>query len=207
MPLQTLREDIDYGFSEACTTYGVIGVKVWVYKGDTLGRTDLSAAEKEAAPPPERDERRPRRPGTGRPGDRRGPGGPGGRRDADAKPDAAAPDSRPPARRGRTAGDRAPAGREGRHATTLLPTAGRLQFCKPAKELPALAEGRLLEMVQTLLIKERDAGAAAGPVKPHEYDPALDTGVGAFSYAFNNGWVPGTLNTSLKDASNAVMRM
>ena len=33
----TLRADIDYGFSEAKTTYGVIGVKVWVYKGDTLG--------------------------------------------------------------------------------------------------------------------------------------------------------------------------
>lgn len=34
VPLQTLRADIDYGFSEAFTTYGVIGVKVWVYKGD-----------------------------------------------------------------------------------------------------------------------------------------------------------------------------
>src|SRR5947209_16636611 len=36
VPLHTLRADIDYGFSEAKTTYGVIGVKVWVYKGDTL---------------------------------------------------------------------------------------------------------------------------------------------------------------------------
>lgn len=36
VPLQTLRADIDYGFSEARTTYGVIGVKVWVYKGDIL---------------------------------------------------------------------------------------------------------------------------------------------------------------------------
>ena len=34
VPLHTLRADIDYGFSEAKTTYGVIGVKVWVYKGD-----------------------------------------------------------------------------------------------------------------------------------------------------------------------------
>ena len=34
VPLQTLRADIDYGFAEAFTTYGVIGVKVWVYKGD-----------------------------------------------------------------------------------------------------------------------------------------------------------------------------
>jgi len=38
VPLHTLRADIEYGFSEALTTYGIIGVKVWVYKGDTLGR-------------------------------------------------------------------------------------------------------------------------------------------------------------------------
>jgi len=37
VPLHTLRADIDYGTSEAKTTYGVIGVKVWVYKGDNLG--------------------------------------------------------------------------------------------------------------------------------------------------------------------------
>jgi small subunit ribosomal protein S3 len=60
VPLHTLRADIDYGFSEAKTTYGVIGVKVWVYKGDTLGRSEAPAAE--AAPAPEREERRVRRP-------------------------------------------------------------------------------------------------------------------------------------------------
>ncbi|HAT38801.1 30S ribosomal protein S3 [Polynucleobacter necessarius] len=38
VPLHTLRADIDYATSEAETTYGIIGVKVWVYKGDTLGR-------------------------------------------------------------------------------------------------------------------------------------------------------------------------
>ena len=103
VPLHTLRADIDYGTSEAETTYGIIGVKVWVYKGDTLGRTDLAAAEKEAAPPPEREDRRPRRPGgPGRPGERRGPGGPGGGRrpaqaDGDAKPAAPAPDAARPA--------------------------------------------------------------------------------------------------------------
>jgi small subunit ribosomal protein S3 len=83
VPLHTLRADIDYGFSEAVTTYGIIGVKCWVYKGDTLGRGDVAVAEKDAAPPPDREDRRPRRPGGapgGRPGagDRRGPGGPGG---------------------------------------------------------------------------------------------------------------------------------
>lgn len=36
IPLQTLRADIDYGFAEASTTYGKIGVKVWIYKGDVL---------------------------------------------------------------------------------------------------------------------------------------------------------------------------
>ena len=34
IPLHTLRADIDYGFSEASTTYGIIGVKVWIYKGE-----------------------------------------------------------------------------------------------------------------------------------------------------------------------------
>ncbi|WP_454905283.1 30S ribosomal protein S3 [Variovorax gossypii] len=76
VPLHTLRADIDYGTSEAKTTYGVIGVKVWVYKGDTLGRNDLPAVE---TPRPE-EERRPRgprrdgRPGDRSGGDRRGPG-------------------------------------------------------------------------------------------------------------------------------------
>ncbi len=36
VPLQTLRADIDYGFAEAQTTYGRIGVKVWIYKGEVL---------------------------------------------------------------------------------------------------------------------------------------------------------------------------
>ena len=36
IPLQTLRADIDYGFSEADTTYGKVGVKVWIYKGEVL---------------------------------------------------------------------------------------------------------------------------------------------------------------------------
>lgn len=38
VPLQTLRADIDYGFSEALTTYGLIGVKVWIYKGEILAK-------------------------------------------------------------------------------------------------------------------------------------------------------------------------
>jgi len=44
VPLHTLRADIDYGVSEAKTTYGVIGVKVWVYKGEVLAKADQTAA-------------------------------------------------------------------------------------------------------------------------------------------------------------------
>ncbi|MEY4082896.1 MAG: ribosomal protein [Pseudomonadota bacterium] len=60
VPLHTLRADIDYGFAEAVTTYGIIGVKVWVYKGDTLGRGDAPAvAAPEMAPEPQ--DKKPRR--------------------------------------------------------------------------------------------------------------------------------------------------
>lgn len=38
VPLHTLRADIDYGFAEANTTYGIIGVKVWIFKGEVIGR-------------------------------------------------------------------------------------------------------------------------------------------------------------------------
>ncbi len=48
VPLHTLRADIDYGLTEANTTYGVIGVKVWVFKGEILGR-DEQNVEPEAA--------------------------------------------------------------------------------------------------------------------------------------------------------------
>ena len=51
IPLQTLRADIDYGFAEAKTTYGRIGVKVWIYKGQVL--QGMKKAE-EAAPAPQR---------------------------------------------------------------------------------------------------------------------------------------------------------
>jgi small subunit ribosomal protein S3 len=47
VPLQTLRADIDYGFSEALTTYGLIGVKVWVYKGEILKKKIIKAGKAE----------------------------------------------------------------------------------------------------------------------------------------------------------------
>mgnify|MGYP000349594042 CR=1 FL=1 len=56
VPLHTLRADIDYGVSEAETTYGIIGIKVWVYKGDMLDRNEQPVAEE-----PSGDDRRSRR--------------------------------------------------------------------------------------------------------------------------------------------------
>ena len=47
IPLQTLRADIDYGFAEADTTYGRIGVKVWIYKGEVLSDNRSRKAKKE----------------------------------------------------------------------------------------------------------------------------------------------------------------
>ena len=100
VPLHTLKADIDYGFSEAKTTYGVIGVKCWVYRGDRLANGEAPGI---VTPPGAEDERRPRRPGS-RPG---GPGGPGGR--------------------GRPGGDRGPrsggGGERGEAAATAAPTA------------------------------------------------------------------------------------
>jgi len=51
VPLHTLRADIDYGFAEALTTYGVIGVKVWIFKGEvfSLGQESESQAEPKTA--------------------------------------------------------------------------------------------------------------------------------------------------------------
>ena len=50
IPLQTLRADIDYGFWEADTTYGKIGVKVWIYKGEILANAAKTARRKPSAP-------------------------------------------------------------------------------------------------------------------------------------------------------------
>ncbi len=47
VPLHTLRADIDYGFAEAFTTYGTIGVKVWIFKGEVFDQTDLKGDDLE----------------------------------------------------------------------------------------------------------------------------------------------------------------
>ena len=93
VPLHTLRADIDYGFFEARTTFGRIGVKVWIYNGDVTGTRAERAAQKaaRAAAPGARGGRPGRRPsrGEGR-GDRPERGG---RRRADAAQVEAAPAS------------------------------------------------------------------------------------------------------------------
>src|SRR5439155_3190839 len=103
VPLHTLRADIDYGFSEAKTTYGVIGVKCWVYRGDRLANGEAPNINTPAGAEDDRRNRRGPRPGGpgGAPGGRPRPaGGPGAGGDrppranpavaADAKPGDAA---------------------------------------------------------------------------------------------------------------------
>jgi small subunit ribosomal protein S3 len=85
IPLHTLRADIDYGFAEASTTYGNIGIKVWVYRGEILPDQRRQMKENQSSEPfmprqPRRAEDRDRERGGGGPrggggGDRRGGGG------------------------------------------------------------------------------------------------------------------------------------
>ena len=103
LPLHTLRADIDYGFSEAHTTYGVIGIKTWLYKGEILDLTKRRNLLPEPEPRRERTERRDRGPrsdrgdrgprGDGRSygGDRGGDRGYGGDRGGDRPPVQQAP--------------------------------------------------------------------------------------------------------------------
>ena len=79
IPLQTIRADIEYGFAEAATTFGRIGVKVWIYKGEVLSQTLRTTPRTmdTSKPYQERRERRPRLDGDRRGGfgDRRQGGG------------------------------------------------------------------------------------------------------------------------------------
>jgi len=95
VPLHTLRADIDYGLGEAKTSYGVIGIKVWVYKGEVMPKGEAQAAlpggaaAAPAAPAPEApaEPKRTRKPfpkAGAKKGERPGPARP--RAAADAKP-------------------------------------------------------------------------------------------------------------------------
>ena len=97
VPLHTLRADIDYGFHEARTTFGRIGVKCWINKGEIMpeGYTgaDLTIMDEPAPQAPERGGR------DGRDGRGRGRGGRGGRRWRSRRPGAGGPGGRRPRRR------------------------------------------------------------------------------------------------------------
>ena len=119
IPLQTLRADIDYGFAEANTTYGKIGIKVWIYKGEVLSEVSRTGER--------RDDRRGRNPGERR--DRRD------RRDGDRREGGERRERRDGDRRGPRRGDRD----EGRNIN-----AGARQvrpgYKKPVKAAPAPVE-------------------------------------------------------------------
>lgn len=95
LPLHTLRADIDYGFTEARTTYGVIGIKVWIYKGEVLGDVRRAGALGRDPEPRrrERTDRRDRRGDRGgERGDRGGDRGPrGGGRPWTPRPEGGTP--------------------------------------------------------------------------------------------------------------------
>jgi small subunit ribosomal protein S3 len=111
VPLHTLKADIDYGFSEAKTTYGVIGVKCWVYRGDRLANGEAPSINTPAGAEDDRRSRRGPRPG--------GPGVPGGRT--------------------RTAPGAAPGG--DRPARANAPAAAEAKPCEAAAAAPAAAPG------------------------------------------------------------------
>ena len=106
VPLHTLRADIDYATSEALTTYGIIGVKVWVFKGEILDRGEQPVVAPEA-PATDEPSRKPRR--IGKPAGAEGSEKPKART-VKAKPEAtatetpAAPEAKAPAKRVRKAG-------------------------------------------------------------------------------------------------------
>jgi small subunit ribosomal protein S3 len=120
VPLHTLKADIDYGFSEAKTTYGIIGVKCWVYRGDRLANGESPGI---VTPPGAEDDRRgprrgpPRGPG-GAPGGRGGRPGGGGGFDRGAPRQDAAPATTPSATPAGDAAKAAPAVKRVRKAPT-----------------------------------------------------------------------------------------
>ena len=68
VPLHTLRADIDYGFAEAKTTYGIIGIKVWVYKGEIFDFSQVGQEKQDDSPRSDRGDRGDRGDRNDRPG-------------------------------------------------------------------------------------------------------------------------------------------
>lgn len=173
VPLQTLRADIDFDIAEAHTTYGVIGVKVWIYRGDVLPdkrRLEIAAAP-EAMPmlsgvPGGRDERRGERPRR-----ERGPGGPRGDRGGFAGPRGDRPPrpmgDRPP----RPMGDRPPRGEGGPTGDRPPRPVGDRYPRGPRPERPPRPAAS-----EPSLPAPADAGPAANPPEPQTPRPEEEPG-------------------------------
>jgi small subunit ribosomal protein S3 len=161
LPLHTLRADIDYGFAEAHTTYGVIGIKTWIYKGEILDLTKRRGLLPEPEPRRERSERRDR-------GDRgdRGPRG-GGR---DRYPERGAPpvSAPPPVEATGPAVQTPPADLPRpavRPATPILPplmSPQHLSWKQEARQEPAAGESKPAES------KPAETGTPEDPAKSSE---------------------------------------
>ena len=85
VPLHTLRANIDYGFAEADTTYGKIGIKTWIFKGEVIGRPELSPSSRATQVPTDSSERRSSRFSEGDGSAARSEGRPRRRRDQDRR--------------------------------------------------------------------------------------------------------------------------
>ncbi len=165
VPLQTLRADIDFDYAEAHTTYGVIGVKVWIYRGDVLPdkrRMEVSAAL-DGAPvtpggPGVREERRGERPRRERaPGGPRGErGGAGPRGERSSRPAGERP-SRPAGERPARGGERGP-----RPERSPRPTAEEQPAATTVAERPVPATGE----AQPAPTMPEETGPASPPAEP-----------------------------------------
>ncbi len=189
VPLQTLRADIDYGQTEAHTTFGVIGIKVWIYKGDILPskRRELAEAQVEAAahqnnaPRGERGDRRggERRGRSDRPpvgGADRAPRAPGDRpRSGDRVPRPVGDRApRPPRPVGdRPAGDR-PVGDRPQGERSPRPVGGD-RSPRPQGDRPQRPP-RQPRPEQTAPVSESPAPNKAAPTETTTSTPAPDTG-------------------------------
>lgn len=114
IPLQTIRADIEYGFAEAATTYGRIGVKVWIYNGEVLSQTLRTTPRTLDLNRSSRDRR----------GDRRGRGSGRGGQQAKASGGNKAQSGKPAAQAGRRAGGQGGAARAAAAPAAQTPTEG-----------------------------------------------------------------------------------
>jgi small subunit ribosomal protein S3 len=129
VPLHTLRADIDYGTAEAKTTYGIIGIKVWVFKGEIKARGESQAVTNDQAS--EEPVKRARRPAKGAPGSDNEAKAAAPRRPAAKKQDAQATENKPEAAVSADASVKSPVKRVRKTAAT---TAGGDTVSPDAKE-------------------------------------------------------------------------